>query len=312
MTLRSIGLTLGALVLLAICPFIGPGLDGDQGSFILWQLRVPRTLMGAMVGATLGLAGAVYQTLFSNPLATPSTVGTTAGAALGALIAIIVLGPTSSGLPVVAGAAFLGAIMVTLFIASIAASGRARVNDVLLAGIAITLAAGALSTGLQLRADMAATFRAVQWSLGNLSEVGYGGVLVLAPFVLLSCGVLLSQIRAMEALVAGETRAHSQGVSVTRVRTLGLGAGALGVGACVAWCGPIAFVGLIVPHLVRLTVGASRRVLLPMSTLLGASFLTLCDAIGRVALSGHELPAGVVTAVIGAPLLVWLVARQRS
>ena len=301
-----------SLLILGLAPFIGPALSGEQGEFILWQLRIPRAVMATMVGATLGLSGAVYQTLFANPLATPSTVGTTAGAALGALIAIVLVGPVGAGIPVVAGAAFLGALGVTLFIASIAASGRARVNDVLLAGIAITLAAGALSTGLQLRADMAATFRAVQWSLGNLAEVGYSGVLLLTPFVLLSCAVLLSQTRAMEALVAGETRAHSQGVSVTRVRTLGLGAGALGVGACVAWCGPIAFVGLIVPHLVRLTLGASRRVLLPMSAILGASFLTLCDAIGRVALPGQELPAGVVTAALGAPLLVWLVARQRA
>lgn len=298
---------------LGLCPFVGGGLGGEHGAFILWQLRIPRLLTALLVGATMGLSGAVYQTLFANPLATPSTVGTTAGAALGAL-ALLVLGGGAGvvfGLPTLALAAFAGAMLVTLLVTSIAASGRARVNDVLVAGIAITLAAGALSAGLQFQADMAATFHAMRWSLGSLAQVGYRGLLILLPFCLISCGVMLGQTRALEALVGGEERAQSQGVPVARVRTLGLGMGALGVGACVAWCGPIAFVGLIVPHLVRLSVGASRRVLLPLSTLVGGVFLALCDAIARVAIPGSELPVGVLTAALGAPLLLWLVARPR-
>ena len=123
MTARLFMAVTTSLLILGLAPFIGPALSGEQGEFILWQLRVPRTVMATMVGATLGLSGAVYQTLFSNPLATPSTVGTTAGAALGALIAIVLVGPVGAGIPVVAGAAFLGALGVTLFIASIAASG---------------------------------------------------------------------------------------------------------------------------------------------------------------------------------------------
>ena len=293
-------------------PFVGGALLGEQGEFIFWQLRVPRTLVGFLVGSTLGLSGAVYQTIFVNPLATPSTVGTTAGAALGAMIAVVLI-PTgvAAGLPVIAVAAFLGALIVTLVVAGIAASGRARVNDILLAGIALTLAAGALTTGLQVQADMAATFQAVRWSLGHLSQVGYGGLWVLAPFVVVAHGVLLSQTRALDALVGGESRAHSQGVDVMQVRTLGLAMGALGVGACVAWCGPIAFVGLIVPHMVRLSLGAGRRVLLPMSSLVGGAFLVLCDALARVIIPGRDLPVGVITAALGAPLLVWLVARRR-
>jgi ABC-type Fe3+-siderophore transport system permease subunit len=308
---RISAMTCLSILLLALCPFVGPSLDVESGGFIFWQLRVPRLLMALMVGATLGLAGAVYQTIFSNPLATPSTVGTTAGAVLGALVAVVLLdGGGVSGIPIVAIAAFVGALIVTLIVAAIAASGRARSNDVLLAGIALTLAAGAVSTGLQYQADMAATFEAVRWSLGNLAQVGYQGVLMLSPFVVFAGVAMLTQTRALEALVGGEGRAHSQGVDVPRVRAIGLGIGALGVGACVAWCGPIAFVGLIVPHMVRLSMGASRRVLLPMSALVGAAFLAVCDTIARVILPGRDLPVGVLTAAIGAPLIVWLIVRR--
>jgi ABC-type Fe3+-siderophore transport system permease subunit len=313
MTTRVLFTALLSLVLLCLTPLIGPPLDGDQAEFIFWQLRVPRAVMGALVGSTLGLVGAVYQTIFVNPLATPSTVGTTAGAALGALAAVVLLDQSRwGGMPAIAMAAFLGALLVTLLVAAIASSGRARMNDVLLAGIALSLAASALTTGLQFQADMSTTFQAVRWSLGNLAQIGYGGVLVLLPFVVVTTVFLLTQTKALEAMVGGEDRAHSQGVDIVRVRAMTLGVGALGVGACVAWCGPIAFVGLIVPHIVRLSLSASRRILLPMSALFGAAFLSLCDAIARVILPGRDLPVGVVTAALGAPLIVWLVTRGRG
>ena len=301
-----------AAVIIGLCPFVGPSLDGDTGTFILYQLRIPRVIMGALVGATLGITGAAYQTVFANPLATPSTVGTTAGASLGAL-AVLVLWPeaASGGRAVIALAAFSGALVVTAAIAAIAASGRARMEDVLLAGIALTLASGAAATGLQYTEDMASTFQAVRWSLGHLAQVGYRGPLVLLPWVVAAVVPLLFQVRALEAMGSGSDVAHAQGVDVIRVRTLCLGLGALGVGACVAWCGPIAFVGLVVPHIVRLTVGASRRVLIPMSAVSGAAFLVGCDALGRVVLPGRDLPVGVLTAAIGAPVLVALVARRR-
>jgi iron complex transport system permease protein len=267
--------------------------------------------MGVLVGSTLGLTGAVYQTIFANPLATPSTVGTTAGAALGALF-VLVFFPTATfaGMPIVAVAAFGGALTVTAFISSIAASGRARVNDVLLAGIAISLAASALTTGVQSQAGMGATFASVRWALGHLAQVGFQGAQILAPIVAITALILLAQIPALQAMVAGEDRAHAQGVNIRRLRTICLGVGALGVGACVAWCGPIAFVGLIVPHIVRLTLGAARRVLLPASMIFGGAFLVLCDTIGRVIVPSQDLPVGVVTAAIGAPLLVALIVKR--
>ena len=299
-------------VILCVSPWIGPELSAEQGEFVFWQLRVPRVLMACLVGATLGSSGAAYQTLFSNSLATPSTVGTTAGAALGALIAVLWGSGSLLSMSLVTVFAFLGALAVTMFIAAIASSGRASVNDVLLAGVAITLAAGALSMGLQFQADMASTFEAVRWSLGNLAQVGYRGVVMLAPFAIISVAVILSQSRALDSLVLGEEKAASQGVDVVRVRTIVLGVGALGVGAAVAWCGPISFVGLIVPHLVRMWFGASRRVLVPLSALCGAGFLVLCDTFARTVFSGRDLPVGVMTAAIGAPLLLWLILRMRT
>lgn len=307
-------------VLMALCvaaclaaPFIGPGFSPDSADFIFWQLRVPRTLMAILVGGTLSLVGAVYQSLFANPLAAPSTVGTTAGATLGALVAIILgarLAP--GGLPLITAAAFVGALGVSLVVAAIASGRRVRMNDVVLAGIACSMAAGAIATGLQFSADSAELMAATLWSLGHLPQVGYSGVLLLTPFALVTVVGLLALTRALEAFLAGEEHAESQGVPVRRVRTVAIGLGALGVAACVAWCGPIAFVELIVPHLVRRTLGVSRRVLLPGSVVVGAAFLALCDASARVLLPGRELPVGVVTAALGAPLLVSLVARGRS
>ena len=309
---RLLSLVVLCLAALCVSPWIGPSMPAESADFILWQLRVPRVLVGALVGGTLGIVGAAYQTIFGNPLATPSTVGTTAGAVLGALAAVVLLGGgTVGGVPVLALAAFAGALVVTLVVAMVASSGRASTSDVLLAGIAITLAASALASGLQFQADMAATFQAVRWSLGHLGQLGFEGAWTLAPFALVTVVAVLSQTRALDAMVAGDSLAQTQGVDVIRVRTRVLGVGALGVGATVALCGPIAFVGLIVPHLVRLWLTASRRVLLPMSALMGASMLVLCDGLARVVIPGRELPVGVLTAALGAPLLLWLVVRRR-
>ncbi len=313
MNLRRTLTVAACLLVIAASPFVGEPLVGENGEFIFWQLRLPRMLMGLVCGGALSLVGATYQTVFANPLASESTVGTLAGATLGAVLAVVFgLGAGVAGLPSIALCAFAGALAVTLILTAIASSGRASINSVLLAGIAISLMASALSTGLQYTADLNSMFTAARWSLGHLQQMRYDGILIMLPFVMPSCALLLMQTRALEALSGGEERAHSQGVDVARLRALTLGAGALAVAAVVAWCGPIAFVGLIVPHLTRLTMGASRRVLLPYSVLLGGAFLVACDTLARAAMPGRELPVGVVTAALGAPALVWLVARRRG
>jgi iron complex transport system permease protein len=312
MNRRAILLGLGSLALLLLAPLMGSLPPGEAGSFILWQLRVPRVIAGAVVGSTLSLVGAAFQALFGNPLATPSTVGTTAGGTLGALAALVLVGGmTTLGYPTVALAAFVGGASASFAVSLLAATGRARMNDVLLGGIAITLAASACAGALQAVADQRALFAAAQWSLGHLPQVGYGGVRALLIPTALTWVVLFGSTRGLQTLVTGSERARTQGLSVRRLRTLILGVGSLGVSACVALCGPIAFVGLVVPHLVRLLVGARLRIQMPLSWLSGAAFLVSCDALARLAHPTRDLPVGVITAGLGAPALVLLVMRRQ-
>lgn len=306
---RAFLLAVLSLVVSALAVLVGPTLDGAQGDFILWQLRVPRVVVGALVGGTLGLVGAAFQTLFANPLASESTVGTTAGATLGALVALALDLP--GGFPVLFGCACVGAALASLSVTLVAGSGRAAMADVLLAGITVTVATGALSVGLQYVSDSRALVAAARWSLGQLPQVGYEGVLVLAPFVVPAWLVILGQGRALQTFAFGEELSESRGVNVERLRVLVLGTGSLAVAACVAWCGPIAFVGLIVPHLVRRVVGPALARVLPLSLVSGGAFLVLCDALARSVSPGRELPVGVVTAALGAPGLVVLLFRGR-
>jgi len=294
-----------------VAPWLGAALDPDAAGFVITQLRLPRAVLGALVGASLGLVGAVFQTLFDNPLATPSTVGTTAGASLGALVVLILWpGPPLLGLPLVAVGAFAGALLVTGGIAALAATRRLGMGELLLLGIAVSLGASAVSLGLQVRADAAATFRAVRWSLGSLSTVGWTVPLGLLAPVLLGIVVLLLHGRALEAVAAGAEQAGAQGVDLRRLRAVTLGTGSLLVGVCVAAVGPLAFVGLLVPHVVRLVVGGGPRRLLPLSALVGAGLLPLADGLARVGFPGQELPVGVVTAAVGAPALVALLVGR--
>lgn len=302
---------LGSAVLLALASLlVGPPLSRDSAEFVLLQLRVPRLLVGALVGATLAISGAAFQALFNNPLATPSTVGTTAGATLGALVALAFgFGTDALGLSLLTLCSFAGALASSLVVSMLGASGRLSKHHVLLAGIAVTLASSALASGVQYVSDTRALVAAAQWSLGQLPQVGYRGVVLLAPFVFVTGLGLMALCRPLQNLTLGEELAATQGVEVGRLRFRVLLIASLGVAACVAWCGPIAFVGLIVPHLVRLAAGSALRVLLPLSFVVGAGFLVACDALSRLLLPGRELPVGVVTAALGAPALVVLVAR---
>jgi iron complex transport system permease protein len=303
---------ISALLLAALSLYIGPSFSGETREFVFFELRLPRLLVGALVGATLSISGAAFQAVFNNALATPSTVGTTAGATLGALLALSLdVGGGVLGVSLLTASAFAGALVTTLLVSGLAASGRLSKNDVLLAGIAVTLAASALASGVQFASDARALVAAAQWSLGQLPQVGYRGVFLIGPFAITTLVGLLALGRPLQNLALGEDLAQAQGVNVTRLRFLVLLLASLGVAACVAWCGPIAFVGLIVPHLVRLLVGPNLRSLLPLSFLGGAAFLVLCDALARVALPGRELPVGVITAALGAPALVFLVSRSR-
>ena len=302
-----------SVALILIAPWVGSTAQIDLTDFIFWKLRAPRVATGVTVGATLGLVGASFQALFGNPLATPSTTGTTAGAALGALVALVALPSEGwlreAGVPILA---FSGAIGVSVAISLLATRKKMHTEDILLAGIALTLAAGAVTTGLQFQADLAATYRAVQWSLGSLAQVGFETTFQLFPLCIISFVGIMTQTRALETMIFGEEHAYTQGVNIQRVRTFVLFFGGLGVASTVAWCGPIAFIGLVVPHLVRMTFGNTRRILFPLSAVVGAAFLVTCDALGRVVLDGREIPVGVLTALFGAPMLIFLVVQRRT
>lgn len=311
---RRVGWRL-VLLLFLIGPLLAlvfPALPVRGAEFVLFQLRIPRLLGGILVGGTLGLSGAVTQAVFHNPLATPSTTGSIAGATLGALMALVFgAGGTVLGFSVLVLAAFAGALLTSGIVTAAAINGRARTEDVLLVGIAVTLAASAVATAIQDMGKDSAVVVAARWSLGYLGQVGYARIALAAPLLLVSWVLSLSLIRPLQTLALGEETAHARGVHVVAVRTLSLGAAALGVAIAVAWCGPIGFIGLIVPQLVRLAFGGAIRSLLPLSLAAGAGLLVLCDALGRLVVPGRELPVGVVTALVGAPALAGLVASRR-
>lgn len=289
-----------------------PADDLELRSFIFWQLRVPRTLLGFFTGSTLALVGACFQTLFQNPLATPSTVGTTAGATLGALLALFLGGSSVWFFPAVTFFAFLGALLASLLVLGVAWRNTTRMEEILLAGIAISLATGAISQALHALSDAPTLFASAQWSLGQLPQVGYERVLS----ALLPCSLcalfLFFRSRALAVLALGEEWAHSMGVPSRRVRLEVLTASAIGVGAVVALVGPIAFVGLLVPHLMRRLFAPSLRALLPLSWLAGGIYLLLCDLFARTLFAPRELPVGVLTAALGAPTLFFLVFKKKS
>ncbi|HEY8582992.1 MAG TPA: iron ABC transporter permease [Capillimicrobium sp.] len=287
-----------------------PGGDGhpltplDQA--VLWELRAPRVALGALVGGTLAVAGGAYQAVFRNPLADPYLLGAAAGAGLGATVSIAFAG--SVPLPL---AAFAGATAAVGGAYLLGRSVGEGTTTLILAGVAMAAFLTALQT-LVLQQDTEDVRAVYAWLLGRLSTSGWGDVALVAPYALLSTAVVLAHRRVLDVLRVGDEEAASLGVHVGRVRLLVIGAATLGTAAAVAVSGLIGFVGIIVPHAIRLLAGSSYRVVLPLSLLLGAGFLVVADIIARTALAPAELPIGVVTACIGAPFFVVVLRTARG
>lgn len=303
-------LLLIALLVLTTALSLVVGLPDTMTDFVLWNLRAPRVLVGLLAGSQLALVGAAYQTLFRNPLAEAGTLGTTAGAALGALLSLTLSLEGFGSFAATSVFAFVGATGASLLLLRIAASARARLEEVLLAGVAITLAASAVAQTVQSLTDPDRLFTATMWALGQLPQVGFTRVGWGVVPLLLATGLLLWRRRALSAMLLGEQWARALGVPTARVRLEVLLASCLSVSVVVALCGPIAFVGLIVPHLARPLVRGESSALLPVSALLGASFLTLSDLFARNLVPGRELPVGALTAALGAPLLLWIIGKR--
>ena len=279
---------------------------------IFFVARLPRVLAGALVGSSLAAAGVVLQALLRNPLATPFTLGVSASAALGAMLAIAFnLDMGALGTGAVSVAAFIGSLVGTAVVYLLATRiNRAlSTNVLLLAGVTLNTFFSALITFVQYLIDFADWYRTARWLLGNLDVSSYGPLLAALPLVTLSFVLFAMLPRPLNLLTLGEDVAAARGVDVGRAQRIAFLSASLATGAAISLAGPIGFIGVVVPHLVRLLVGADHRVVLPASILFGAAFLVICDLIARTVMAPIELPVGIVTALIGGPFFIWLLVR---
>lgn len=280
---------------------------------IFFIARLPRVLSAALVGSLLASAGVVFQALLRNPLASPFTLGISAGAALGAILAITLnleiglFGATS--VPV---ASFAGSLVAVAIVYALA---RARSRGVsttvlLLAGVTLNSFFSALILFVQYFADFSQTFGTIRWLMGDLDVGSYGPIAATLPFTLAAFVAYAWLARALNLLALGAEAAETRGVDVVRAQQMAFFSASLATGAAVSLGGPIGFIGIVVPHLVRLLVGADHRIVLPGSIFFGAAFLIGCDLVARTVIAPVELPVGVITALIGGPFFLWLLIRQ--
>ena len=283
----------------------------DAASMILWEIRLPRAILGALIGGALGLSGAVLQGYLRNPLAEPGLLGISGGAALGAVIAIHTgaAGAFALALPV---GGLLGASIAALTVMLLAGE-RSGPLTLILAGVAISSLAGALTTlALNLSRNPFASIEMLFWLLGSLTDRSLVHVWLAAPLILAGAALLLTTGRALDALTLGEEAAQNLGVNLVSLRNRIVAGTALSVGAATAVAGTIGFVGLVVPHLLRPLVGHEPRRLLPASALGGAALILAADVSLRLFAPLSEVRLGVVTALIGAPFFLWLIIKTRQ
>jgi iron complex transport system permease protein len=288
-----------------------------QTQVILFDIRLPRILLALLVGAILASTGAVMQGLFRNPLADPSLIGVSGGASVGASLMIVLAGGAVEsgllmGLSLVALGAFVGGFAATILVYRLATSGiGTSVTTMLLAGIAIGALAGALNSLLSYFADNDMLRQISLWQMGNLSAANWAKVWIMALVSLLLLVSFPRDSRALNALLLGESEARHLGIDVQRVKRRLIVLTALGVGVSVALAGMVGFVGLVIPHVIRLLIGPDHRWLIPGSAMAGAILLVVADSLARVVVLPAELPTGILTALLGAPFFIALLLQQR-
>ncbi|RMH72180.1 MAG: iron ABC transporter permease [Gemmatimonadetes bacterium] len=302
-------------------PFIGTqavswhDLIGNSRStsyFIFWNLRFPRVMLAMTTGGILAAAGVAFQALFRNPLATPYTLGVSSGAAFGAALTIK-LGITMSlmGISGVSLGAFSGALLVVLIIYSFTQiRNDFSTSTMLLAGVAMSIFFSSLILLLQFLADFTQTVQIVRWLMGSLAVIGYQPLVSILPLGLIGLITLFWLRMDMNMMLMGEELAASRGVHVNRTKLLIFLSVSLMTSAVVSVCGPIGFIGLIIPHAVRRFVGIDHFILLPSSILVGAIFLALSDTLARMMIAPTEIPVGVITALVGGPFFLWILLRK--
>jgi iron complex transport system permease protein len=317
--LLVIVLFVAAVAVLAGAPFVGMepidprtlwrGAADPARLDILWQIRIPRVLLAFLAGSALAVSGAAFQAMFRNPLAEPFTLGVSSGAALGASVCLHLgwqfsaLGVSATSLSALAGS--LAAILLVYGLTRVRRGFS--VGTMLLAGVAVSFFFSSMILFLQYLSDLTRTFRMLRWVMGGMETVvGFSDLLAVLPFAVSGMLIVLYLTHDLNQLATGEELASSRGVDVNRAKLLVFFATSMMVGAVVAACGPIGFVGLMVPHICRLLVGPDHRLLLPASLAAGGTFLTLCDTVARTVIAPSELPVGIITALLGGPFFLAL------
>jgi ABC-type Fe3+-siderophore transport system permease subunit len=318
----------GALtaITLVVAPLVGPTSIDLRRAFdfsipfhdnvdaqIFFVARLPRTLAGACVGALFAAAGVVFQGLLRNPLATPFTLGVSTGAALGAVLAITFNWSLSLlGISAVPVAAFVGSLVAVGIVYALAQAKHRGLSTtvLLLAGVTMNAFFSAMILFVQYFASFADTYRTLRWLMGDLDVSSYQPILAALPTMAVAFAIFGWLARPLNLLSLGGDSAESRGLDVTRAQRAAFLSASLATGAAVSIGGPIGFVGIIIPHLVRLLVGPDHRLVLPASALVGASFLVGCDLVARTILAPVELPVGIITALIGGPFFLWLLIRK--
>ena len=291
--------------------FTGRGTEVSMA--ILWSIRLPRTVLVSLTGMALAGSGATYQGLFRNPLADPFLIGVASGAGLGAVIAMSVNWPYSFwGLLAIPMAAFLAALLTVFIVYSLARIGKTvPTTNLILAGVAFSSFATSMTSFLLLRST-GEIRRALGWLLGGASQSGWTPIIAISPYLFIGLSVLLVSGQALNLMQFGDEQAQQLGLNVTRAKTIMLISASLATAAAVAFSGIIGFIGLIVPHIMRLWWGADYRRLIPLSIISGATALLISDIVARVVLAPQEIPVGIVTALIGAPFFLWVLRRAKN
>jgi len=310
------GIMFGAIVIVCLAPFFGatkvPFVEVVSGTIdetirhIVFDIRIPRVVIGFITGGALGLGGLIFQTVFRNVLATPYTLGVSSGASLGVAV-YLKCGVVFSlvGLPGSAWAAFLGAVAVVFFIDRVAARG-ASTTTVLLTGVVVSVFAASLISCLEYLSSFTAVAQLSRWVMGGLESVSFAVLWPVLPLILWGGLVAVWHAADLDILALGDEVALGRGVDVPVVRRRLLFATSVMIGGVVSFAGPIGFVGIVVPHALRLVLGYSGRLLVPASVVCGGAFLVVCDTIARTVAAPYEVPVGIATALVGGPYFLWL------
>jgi iron complex transport system permease protein len=324
--LRFFALLIGSFVLFSMAimfaPLIGPtALNLKQAVTspesldfeILLRARLPRVLFAAIVGGVLSVSGVIFQAVLRNPLASPFTLGVSGGASLGAVLAILLGWEISYfGFTFLPLASFVGSLVVVSLVYTLSNTQRhVSPFTLLLSGVVLNYLCAALIMLIHYFSNFTKSFMMVRWMMGGLDVYDYSVIVSLIPFLLVGLPTVFYLSRYLNVLSAGEDWAASRGVNVNRVITLQYFGASLITGSVIAYSGPIGFVGLIVPHILRLSLGADHRVLVPTSFFIGGTFLIICDTIARTILSPAEIPVGILTSILGGPFFLWLLIAKR-